>query len=62
MRIRPVLTGRVWCEAAERPVLLFQTRVYVLAVGGNGRVQTASDTWLFLEHRMHCSSVLCYLQ
>ena len=41
----------VRCEAAERPVLLFQTRVRVLAVGGNGRVQTASDTWLTPEHR-----------
>ena len=42
--MRPVRTGRVRCEAAERPVLLFQTRVRVLAVGGNGQVQTASDT------------------
>ena len=55
--MRPVRTGRVRYEAAERPVLLFQTRVRVLAVGGNGRVQTASDMWLFLEHRTHCSSV-----
>ena len=23
----------------------------MLAVGGNGRVQTASDTWLWPEHR-----------
>ena len=29
----------------------------MLAVGGNGRVQMASLTWPFLEHRMHCSSV-----
>jgi len=48
LRMRPVRIGRVRCEATERPVLLFQTRVRVLAVGGNGRVQTASDTWLFL--------------
>jgi len=47
--MRPVRTGRVRCEAAERPVLLFQTCKRVLAVGGNGRVQTASDTWLFLS-------------
>jgi len=31
--------------------------VRMLAVGGNGRVQIASDTWLFLEHRTHYSSV-----
>jgi len=49
LRTRPVCTGRIWCEAVERPVLLFQARVR-LAIGGNGRVQTASDTWLFLEH------------
>jgi len=61
LRTSPVSTGRVRCGAAERPVLLFQTRVCVLAVGGNGRVQTASDTWLFLEHTTHCSSVWCYL-
>ena len=37
LRISPVRTRRVRCEAAERPVLLFQTRVCVLAVGGNGQ-------------------------
>ena len=38
-----VSTGRVrWCCVM---------REHVLAVGGNGRVQTASDTWLSAEHR-----------
>jgi len=36
-----------WCKRAR-----------ALAVGSNGRVQTASDTWLFLEHRTHCSGWL----
>ena len=31
--------------------------VRVLAVGGNDRVQTASDTWLFFEHQMLVLSV-----
>jgi len=46
----PVCTGRVWCDAVERPVVLCRPACTV-AVGGNGRVQMTSDMWLTLEHR-----------
>ena len=46
----PVSTGRVRCEAAERPVWLMKARVCG-SRGGNGRVQTASDTWLTPKHQ-----------
>ena len=46
----PVCTGRVRCDAVERLVVLCR-RVCAVAVGGNGRVQTASDTWRSAEHR-----------
>ena len=49
LRTGPVCTGRVRCDAVERPVVLCR-RVYVAAVGGNDRVQTASDMWLTHEH------------
>ena len=43
-RMRPVCSSRAsgygWCR-----------RACVLAVGGNGRVQMASDTWLMPEHQ-----------
>jgi len=45
-----VYTGRVQCDAVQRLVVLCR-RACVVAVGGNGRVQTASDTWLMPEHR-----------
>ena len=50
LRTGPVCTGRVRCDAVERPVVLCR-RACAVAVGGNGRVQTASDTWLTPEHR-----------
>jgi len=50
LRTGPVCTGRVQCDAVERPVVLCR-RACAAAVGGNGRVQTASDTWLTPEHR-----------
>ena len=46
----PVCTGRVRCDASERPVVLCR-RACAVAVGSNGRVQTAIDTWLTPEHR-----------
>jgi len=39
----PVCTGRVRCGLVERPVVLCR-RACAVAVGGNGRLQTASDT------------------
>jgi len=42
--------GRVRCDVVERPVVLCR-RACVVAVGGNGRVQMASDMWLTPEHR-----------
>ena len=42
----PVCTGCVWCDAVEHPVVLCRRA----CVGRNGRVQTASDTWLTPEH------------
>ena len=50
LRTGPVCTGRVRCDAVERPVVLCR-RACAVAVGGNGRVQTASDTWPTPEHR-----------
>jgi len=50
LRMSPVCTGRVRCEPEERPVVLCR-RTCAIAVGGNGRVQTATDTWLTPEHR-----------
>ena len=50
LRTSPVSTGRVRCDAVERPVVLCR-RACAVAVGGNGRVQTASETWLTPEHR-----------
>jgi len=61
LRMGPVCTVRVRCNVVERLVVLCR-HACVVAVGGNGRVKMASDTWLFLEHRTHCSSVRCYLQ
>jgi len=46
----PVCTERVRCEAVERPVVLCR-RACAVAIGGNGRVQMASDTWPAPEHR-----------
>jgi len=50
LRTGPVCTRRVRCDAVEHPVVLCR-RACAVAVGGNGRVQTASDTWVTLEHR-----------
>ena len=50
LRTGPVCTGRIRCDAVKRPVVLCR-RACAIAVGGNGRVQTASDTWLTPEHR-----------
>jgi len=50
LRTSPVSTGRVRCGLVERPVVLCR-RACIVAVGGNGRVQTASDTWPTPEHR-----------
>jgi len=44
-----VCTGRVRCDAVERLVVLCR-RACAVAVSGNGRVQTTSDTWLTPEH------------
>ena len=46
----PVCTGRVRCDAVERPMVLCR-RACAVAIDGNGRVQMASDTWPTLEHR-----------
>ena len=50
LRTSPVCTGRVPCDAVEHPVVL-SWHACAVAVGGNGRVQTASDTWRPAEHR-----------
>ena len=44
----PVCTGRVRCGLDR---WCYVRRERVVAVGGNGRFQTASDTWLTPEHR-----------
>jgi len=51
LRTSPVSTTRVRCDAVERPVVLCR-RACDVAVGGNGRLQTASDAWQSAEHRM----------
>ena len=43
LHMGPVCTGHVRCDAVERPVVLCRSACAV-AIGGNGRVQTASDT------------------
>ena len=50
LRTGPVCTGHVRCDAVECPVVVCR-HACAIAVGGNGRVQTASDTWLTPEHR-----------
>jgi len=47
LRTSPVSTGPF---GAQRPVVLCR-RACAVAVGGNSRVQTASDTWRSAEHR-----------
>jgi len=48
--LRPVTVRVCRGGLVERPVVLCR-RACAVAVGGNGRVQTASDTWLTPEHR-----------
>jgi len=50
LRTGPVCTGRVRYGLVERPVVLCR-RACAVAVGGNSRLQTASDTWRLAEHR-----------